>query len=677
MTSGKLQVEKEVISRGTLPNNRAEAFHMEEQRPASERINMQEVMQLVQDGEIPRATQLLKRALALTSPPKDAHLLAGVCASSVTYRYLAYRAAERELHFHPDNVKAQQLKDFCSQSCAQERSQDLPGRLRVSFVTTYLSANDSFGELLASLRWQSYGSFELIVVVRGAVHEVDAQQLQRTDSRVKIVRCTSPSISEALTQGFAAASGDLQGLLLSPTIRWSDRGLANIVEVFTKLPQIQWVTCERSVLDSVNIPFTCRHPLPKWSQKLILDPENFTTPVLKIPTWATLWRTALYRETGGTFDSSVAHAYDYELFTRFSEKAELFSVKTTLAACGEPLEAKSDVVTPLYKAEAALVAARYSKRIGFKARVDAPPVISFSAGPDSASKDIAIPEAKKLPTTFQIHTPSRTKVSLVTPSFNQGEFLQATIESVLSQKGVELEYFIVDGGSTDGSCEIIKKYERYISGWSSRPDGGQYHAIQEGLSKTSGTIMSWLNSDDILVPNALALVADVFGAIPEVRWITGRIGALNSDGSISTGKVVPFYSGIEYLAGDFDDPWIQQEGTFWHRDLWNAAGGALDLSWSLAADLELWVRFFRFTSVCSVDSSIGLYREHDNRRSALQRARYFREAEAIIQRERDLIARGKVPQPAPPLPILKIEERVDPALFATNLAPHSSIGTHR
>jgi glycosyltransferase involved in cell wall biosynthesis len=666
MTSGKLRIEKEVIAPG-----RASHRAVEENRPgkhdsSAAHVDMQDVMRLVQDGDVPQAMQLLRKAITNTPPPKDAYLLAGVCASSVTYKHLAYRAAEKELHFYPENTKAQQLRDFCLQTSSAVRSQDVPGRLRVSFIATYISPSDSFVELLESLRWQSYGSFELVVVVRGEEHEKDAQQLLRNDPRVKIVRCATSSISEALTSGFACATGELQGLLTSPTIRWSDNGLANIVEVFSKLPQIHWVTCERTAVDALNVPFPCRYDLPKWSQQLILDPDNFTTPVLKIPTWATLWRSSLFKECGARFDSKLVEAYDYELFARFSERAELFSIKTTLAACGEPLEAKSDKVTTLYKAETAQVCARYLKQPGFKAREEAPPIISFSTDAEIASKKTyAIPEAKKLSVLPEIHLPTRTKISLVTPSFNQAEFLQATIESVVSQRGVELEYYILDGGSTDGSCEIIRKYERYLTGWSSGPDGGQYHAIQEGLRKTSGTIMSWLNSDDILVPDALALVADVFRSAPEVRWITGRIGALNSDGSVSSGKVVPFYSGERYIAGGFDEPWIQQEGTFWHRDLWNRAGGALDLSWSLAADLELWVRFFRFASVCPVDSSIALYREHDNRRSALHRARYFREAEAIIQRESDLISRGLVPRPAYPLPIFKLEQSMDPVFVAS------------
>jgi glycosyltransferase involved in cell wall biosynthesis len=671
MTSGKLKIEKHIISPYSISHWGNQESHSEQQQSSVDHVDMDCAMQLIQDGSLAQAAQLLRKAIAITPPPRDAYLLAGACASSVTYKHLAYQAAERELYYYPDNLKAQRLRDFCAQSCNSARSQDVSGRLRVSFITTYFSPDDSFVELLDSLRWQSYGSFELVVVVRSHQHEKDAQQLLHNDTRVKIVRCTAQSISEALTTGFAAATGEIQGLITSPTVRWSDCGLSNIVELFTKIPQIEWVTCERSVIDALNVPFPCRHELPKWSQKLILDPDNFTIPVLKIPTWATLWKSSLYKECGGTFDSSLEEAYDYELFARFSERSELFTVKTTLAACGEPLEAKSDLVTVRYKSEAALVCARFARRRGFKAREQAPPIISFSAGPDGAQKTYVIPEAKKLPITPTIHTPTKTRISLVTPSFNQADFLEATIESVVSQKGIELEYFILDGGSNDGSREIIQKYERYLAGWSSGSDGGQYHAIQQGLQKTSGPIMSWLNSDDILVPDALALVADLFRTIPAIRWITGRIGALNSDGSVSTGKIVPDFCGEKYISGDFDEPWIQQEGTFWHRDLWNMAGGTLDLSWSLAADLELWVRFFRFCSVYPVDSSLALYREHDNRRSAVHRARYFREGEAIVQRERDLIARGLVPRPAAPLPILKLQSSMDS--YPLSIAPSSNI----
>jgi glycosyltransferase involved in cell wall biosynthesis len=99
------------------------------------------------------------------------------------------------------------------------------------------------------------------------------------------------------------------------------------------------------------------------------------------------------------------------------------------------------------------------------------------------------------------------KISIVTPSFNQGEFLEECIDSVLSQNYPNLEYIIMDGGSTDISILIIKKYEKYLTYWQSQPDGGHYAALNQGFNKTTGEIMAWLNSDDKYHPNAFFKVA--------------------------------------------------------------------------------------------------------------------------------------------------------------------------
>jgi glycosyltransferase involved in cell wall biosynthesis len=92
------------------------------------------------------------------------------------------------------------------------------------------------------------------------------------------------------------------------------------------------------------------------------------------------------------------------------------------------------------------------------------------------------------------------KISIITPSFNQAQFLDATVQSILSQNYPNLEYIIIDGGSTDGSLEIIKKYEKHLHFWCSEPDAGQYDAINKGFAHSTGEIMAWLNSDDMYCP---------------------------------------------------------------------------------------------------------------------------------------------------------------------------------
>ncbi|MBD0389275.1 MAG: glycosyltransferase, partial [Nostoc sp. C3-bin3] len=112
------------------------------------------------------------------------------------------------------------------------------------------------------------------------------------------------------------------------------------------------------------------------------------------------------------------------------------------------------------------------------------------------------------------------KISLVTPCLNQAQFLEATIQSVLSQNYPNIEYIIIDGGSTDGSLEIIKKYESQVHFWCSEPDGGQYDAINKGFAHSTGEIMAWLNSDDMYFSWTFKTVGSIMSELLQVEWLT-------------------------------------------------------------------------------------------------------------------------------------------------------------
>jgi glycosyltransferase involved in cell wall biosynthesis len=117
------------------------------------------------------------------------------------------------------------------------------------------------------------------------------------------------------------------------------------------------------------------------------------------------------------------------------------------------------------------------------------------------------------------------KISIVTPSFNQGRFIEKTILSVIEQDYPNLEYIIIDGGSTDESVEIIKKYEKHLAYWVSEPDRGQSHAINKGFERATGEIFGWLNSDDWYHPGALKALAEAFAANPEAG--VSRVNAVS------------------------------------------------------------------------------------------------------------------------------------------------------
>lgn len=230
--------------------------------------------------------------------------------------------------------------------------------------------------------------------------------------------------------------------------------------------------------------------------------------------------------------------------------------------------------------------------------------------------------------------PTPPRLAIVTPSYNQAEYLEECIDSVLSQGYPNLEYVVMDGGSTDGSVEIIKRYEAHLTYWQSCPDGGQYAAINAGFARTTGDIMAWLNSDDRYHPNAFLKIATVFSEYKETDWVTGFRSIWGKDGKIlMLERGITNFSRRKYLTGGFGKPCIQQESTFWRRSLWEKAGGFLNTACTLAADAELWLRFFRHAELYRLKALIGGFRLYGEQRSLVDNERYVFEIEHEISKE--------------------------------------------
>ena len=244
------------------------------------------------------------------------------------------------------------------------------------------------------------------------------------------------------------------------------------------------------------------------------------------------------------------------------------------------------------------------------------------------------------------------KISIVTPSLNQGEFLEECIDSILSQNYPNLEYIIMDGGSTDNSVEIIKKYEKYLTYWQSRSDGGHYSAINLGFNKTTGEIMGWLNSDDKYHPDAFLKVVAAFQKNQEIEWIMGRPTQWNKNGKLEyISQNLPPWSRAGLLNKDWEKyhQWIQQESTFWQRSLWEKIGSKLSTEFQFAGDFELWMRCSRYAQLFVIDTLIGGFRYYQNQRSQKFKNKYLEEVEKILVRELNLIGKGEFTnsQPAP------------------------------
>lgn len=203
------------------------------------------------------------------------------------------------------------------------------------------------------------------------------------------------------------------------------------------------------------------------------------------------------------------------------------------------------------------------------------------------------------------------RITIVTPSYNQGEFLEETIRSVLLQGYPNLEYLVIDGGSSDNSVEIIRKYEPWLAYWVSERDRGQSHAINKGFDRATGDIVAWLNSDDIYFPGVLAHVADRYLRSEADRFwlVTGVDYYIEGDGGGAPRFQPPFNGLTEWFSGEAQ---LNQQGAFWSGAIQRRAG-PLDEVMQYGFDREFFVRLLSlgYRYDCSTDIVGARYRIHD------------------------------------------------------------------
>ena len=221
------------------------------------------------------------------------------------------------------------------------------------------------------------------------------------------------------------------------------------------------------------------------------------------------------------------------------------------------------------------------------------------------------------------------KVSIITPSYNQAQFLEETILSVLNQDYPNIEYIVIDGGSDDGSKEIIEKYADRLAYWQSQKDKGQTDAINQGFAKAKGEILAWLNSDDILYPKAVSAAVRQLRAHPEVGMVYANCHWIDAEGKV-IGDFPAAQTDLKKLRRGYVH--IPQQTAFFRADLWKKVG-PLDDSFYFAMDYDLWTRLASQAPLLYVQELWAAFRLHEGAKSIAEDDRCWPEMLRVHYRD--------------------------------------------
>lgn len=225
------------------------------------------------------------------------------------------------------------------------------------------------------------------------------------------------------------------------------------------------------------------------------------------------------------------------------------------------------------------------------------------------------------------------KISIVTPCYNMEKYIEGTIQSVISQGYENLEYIIIDGGSTDGTLSIIDKYKDSISVVVSEKDNGMYDAIAKGLSLATGEIMAYINADDTYFPHTLQLVSELFVQFPDLKWIGGRPAYINENRILT--DIFPQVGAkraIDIAKGYYHQSaygFLMQESMFWRAELYEVAGG-VNRKLRYAGDFDLWRRFAEQATFVPVDVPLAAFMRRKESISKSQKEKYMNEIASLF-----------------------------------------------
>lgn len=273
--------------------------------------------------------------------------------------------------------------------------------------------------------------------------------------------------------------------------------------------------------------------------------------------------------------------------------------------------------------------------VGWKAETQTqsaqPPLADLPRAPDGKSGWPWTEAPRPLPERMENGAPWP-RFTIVTPSYNQAEFLEETIRSVLLQGYPNLEYRVMDGGSTDGSAAILEKYAPWLAGWTSEPDRGQSHAINKGWAAASGDLVAYLNSDDLYFPGALAAVAQAWNWDPGIAVVVGA-AALTGEDAHGPGQKSPVLRSASPLDLSLLDPsewYLPQQSTFFVREAMDRAGRYLREELHYTMDRELMYRMCRQGKVMLIPECLSADRRHGASKRSSQTLAMYREDAAAL-----------------------------------------------
>lgn len=230
------------------------------------------------------------------------------------------------------------------------------------------------------------------------------------------------------------------------------------------------------------------------------------------------------------------------------------------------------------------------------------------------------------------------KISVITPSFNQGHFIRETIDSVINQNYPNLEYIVMDGGSTDDTVKILKSYGKKLS-WVSKKDKGQADAINKGIKKSSGEIVTYLNSDDVMLPGTLEFVGEHFAADESLMWLTGDYEIIDENGR----EIQPFISLYKRILRSFPTfkilsiaNYIIQPSTFWRRSLMDEIG-FFDKNLHFCMDYDFWMRAIRKYPLKVTGKKLSQFRIHSDSKGLNNYESQFNEEHRLVTEYTDSI----------------------------------------